>query len=341
VKNTDLSDESNFGDQLKLRREIVSRVVQAEVKWLNSKLGQLTCPAGHSNCWVHLDRAVNLHCPGGSERKCYAELQKLSDDIRAQIREAEGDAGCVQWEPTEADKRLAAMRVQYAEQVIYFYRNTRPIIFKKPKTVDDLCRTSPFVIPPQVENQWRWPLKYLFSPDSVIWIGESHETSEPEYQRNFRTAQQWLRRPPVKMANGPQWSPAVFPAGNYHRREENVVRQIYFPVEGDAPLSLDEQATAILWLSKVYPLASVTYSGRASLHALFLKPHKVDFESWQRFRALLDALEFDLGNFRRAGTSRCPGFLRSPDKPEMKTSAWQQLLYLDPSVWQRYQENLL
>jgi hypothetical protein len=336
------SSPSTLGttDQLSARRAVAAAHLPA-ITWLSSNHGQFTCPEGHPDCWVYLDGAVTLFCPGGKERRCYPELQRLASEIRDELAEAEAEGGAPKYVPTEEDRRRWAEKAARREQVRFHYNRTRPLVFKQRKSLADLRKSSPRIIDWPRADDWRVLLRSLFPHHHIIWIGERSETSRPECATNFRSVDDWLKRKPGRPAYGPLWSPAAFKAGIYHRRQKNVLFQMYFPVEGDQPLTLDEQATALLWLSKVYPLAAVTFSGRVSLHGLFLRPLRTSFEAWQNFMALLEALDFDLGNFRWAGTSRCPGFYREPDKPQMKVGAWQELVYFDPSVREKYQRNEL
>jgi hypothetical protein len=326
----------NTQDRFRVRREIVGRHLNID-RWVNSKLGDFTCPAGHSHAWAMIDGAINLYCPGGKERRCFEELQELLVGIREDVRQAEGGQGFIRWEPTEEDRREHQRKVHYYRQVAHFAHAAKPVALSKRKTVEDLIAASPVRITQPLCSHWRLVLEHLFTLDDVIWIGEPHETSKPEYACNFKTVGNWLSRPVDCPANGPQWSPACWNALTFSRTQTEVRHQWFWPVEGDAPLSLEDQATLLLWLAQAYPLMSVTFSGRVSLHALFLRPRRTSPESWDRFRAALEAFEFDLGNFRIGGTTRCPGWLRQPDKPDMERAVWQELLYLNPAPWQQLQ----
>lgn len=331
--------QADAHERLKSRRDIVTRHLQIE-RWINSKLGEFTCPAGHAHAWAMIDGPINLYCPGGQERTCYGRLQQIVTDIREEVREQEGKEGFAVWEPTEQDRQQQEQKLKYYDRVAFLARTAKPIALANRKTLDDLRAASPVQITHPINTHWRLPLQHLFEPDHVIWIGETHETSNPEFAGNFRTVRTWLTRREDYPAYGPQWSPACWKSNTFCRKQTEVRTQRYYPVEGDVPLSLRDQATLLLWLAKAYPLVSVTFSGRVSLHALFMKPRGVSADSWQKFKAVLEAFEFDLGNFRVGGTTRCPGWFRAADKPDMKQGSWQELLYLNPEPWKQLNRSL-
>jgi hypothetical protein len=139
-----------------------------------------------------------------------------------------------------------------------------------------------------VENDPRYFIVSLFSPDSLVWTGDVFH-SGPRYANRWRTSAKWQGAEII----GPMTTPAIWKPGTENRSAEQVLSSPFTVLDFDGfdgkkpetPAELErhrEDSLALIrWISTGlrWQLAAIVWTGSKSMHAWFHTPAPAVLES--------------------------------------------------------------
>lgn len=197
----------------------------------------------------------------------------------------------------------------------------------------DFFDESPLRLEPSHDAQTRQMIEWLFNPDDLLWMGDTHDSGSPGHRANFRTAKDWIQFPDLP----PRLSAGTYREGSYSRSQDNIVTRPFLIIESDElighkPATDDEReenrrlnAGLMRFLTDRFHLEfrALIDTGGKSLHGWFTHPGE---ETTQALAKLLDGLAIDSAVFHRASCAP----LRAPGCLHEATGKRASLYYLNP-----------
>lgn len=253
--------------ELERRREIVDGIIH-DVDW-DGDIGYAPCPGvglhsnrktGPTDLMVVLSGAGNAWCFHDS---CHTVVHPLAETLREKFREN----AIVELECDEESKKreaygLALSRVEGRARTIVL----RKLLDLPPKPLDEWSAISPCPIPENVEEHAHLFVRSLFGNDDVLWMGQPHDSGQPQHLANFKTASEWLTRPALE---GPFIGFTTFKPGIYHRGVDTIAARPYFVVESDS-ISKEQFGRIVEHvIESGFLLRALIDTGGKSLHAWF------------------------------------------------------------------------
>jgi hypothetical protein len=294
------------------------------IDWMSSTEGYCDCPGkdchttkdGRRDCMVYLNGSPTVYCVHAS---CASALEEANRKLRSAILQASTSNDGKPRKLTAQDKaklkdreRLERIRRRAAKSLPQLLANS-------PWTYSQILADSPVQGLGKEADHWRLLLN-KFSPDDVVWIGDTYDSGRPEHARHFRTAAEWLKE---SKAPGPFICPATFKNNSIARSNDIVLDRRFLVVESDT-LSKDQVGAIFKWLRDRVSLELVAIVDTAgkSLHGWFQYP-KHEFVLGE-LKLVLPALQCDPKLFTPSQPVRLPGALRG--------SKFQKLVYLAKEV---------
>lgn len=231
---------------LTLRQRIAEAVVGG-IEWIGEDRGACRCPGENlhtattrrRHCMVFLSGAPTIKCVHSS---CAAAVDEANRRLRGEI--GKGERG-EEWRPDPEElaqiKRLQqerhAAEASKTELVRTADKARAKILERYAWPEVDAWEASPVRLDGRPEDDHRLFLR-IFPGDSIVWIGERHESGKAEHARNFRRADAWCELP---AAPAPLICPSTFKAGSLSRSADNIDGNPFLVVEGD---TIDEIVAA-------------------------------------------------------------------------------------------------
>lgn len=198
----------------------------------------------------------------------------------------------------------------------------------------DYFHESPLDLSPSHDGQAREMLRFLFSPDALIWMGEVKESGKAHHGQNFRTASAWLKTPEIP----PRLSCGTYREGSFSRSQSNLVREPFLIIESDDLIGRKPETDAdreenrrsnaalmsFLRAEFDLELRALIDTGGKSLHGWFTHPGD---QVKAALAKLLDGLAIDSAVFHRASCAP----LRAPGCVHQDTGNRASLYYLKPT----------
>lgn len=242
----------------------------------------------------------------------------LSSSERRQKKQAQRE----EWKRQRDSRQLQASASKHRENILSDYAWSRA----------DMWHASPTIIEGDPEQAWRF-IVALFPADSLLWIGEPHQSGpgrgEPHFQKREAWLQ-WICQPAGRI------SPSSFLDGPC--RAIAAVKQHHFLcVEADTACGFtptnalekvqnkEASAALILWLRQFlgWQLRAVIDTGNKSLHAWFDHPGP---KATEELATISQAWGIDAGLLKNSAAP-----LRLPGCIHQKTRQAASLLFLHAS----------
>lgn len=193
---------------------------------------------------------------------------------------------------------------------------------------------SPMCLEASHDAQTRQMIEWLFKPDDLLWMGDTHDSGQPAHHDNFRPAKEWFHAPQLP----PRLSAGTYCEGSYSRSQANLVSQPYLIIESDdiighTPTTDKEReenrqlnAALMLFLTDRFhlELRALIDTGGKSLHGWFAHPGG---ETARALSKLLDGLAIDKSVFKQSASLP----LRAPGCLHEVTGRRASLYYLNPT----------
>ncbi len=306
-------------NQTNVNLKDIAEQLLGNIHWEEEDKGFCTCPGEHLHttptgnraCAIYLNDVPTIFCQHNS---CQDEVHQANRNLRQAIfanRPVDP-----QRKVSKEERQRKQKEAQRLVQLELRGRSSLATILKDHRwPYEQIQRDSKDAPSVDPSTHWRHIVE-LFKGDVVIWIGNKFDSGSSQHERNFKTADEWLK---INAVGGQFTCPAGFKSNSVSRSNENVLYRHFLVVESDV-LSKDEVGAVFKWLRDEVGLnlrAIVDTAGK-SLHGWFDFPKKAVLDE---LKIILPQLGCDAGLFRESQPCRIPGALRD--------EKYQKLVFLD------------